>query len=516
VQIDDRLINTSDSSSDKFNTVQNKTIRGEMNMQANPHLLTDEQMVQFITQGYLVLYNELPNSLHEKVMGQIHNALKEEGNPGNNILPRVPDIQKFFETPIVKGALTSILGPDYYLHPHRHCHYNPPQNQKPGGGEWHKDGYWSAMRSHRPWWAMIFYYTQPITEDLGPTAIMPGTQYNEKFPGHDKEFLLPTGPAGTMVLVHFDLWHKASLNKSNSDRYMLKFQFARLKAPTLPSWNNRETSFRLSAGHNESLIHLWSDIWNWLRGDRTESTEIGTMEASKVVSLIEDPSEDVALNAVYKAARMGDAGVRVLYEIIRSGSNLLAQRAAYGLQASGAAAITSLIELLDHSDDRRRALACFVLGMIGDLDDRVPTALIQSLSDESEWVRRNAAEALGMMAAPSGLAVSALAQLLEAAVSNETTDAQIGSANAYSPNQDYIQNKIGYAAALSLLRIGKHGDAFEVVKVLELALSSNDRYVRAYAFEALSSLRTGEAVDVLIRYHRTARWCPDTHKASMF
>jgi hypothetical protein len=101
-------------------------------------------------------------------------------------------------------------------------------------------------------------------------------------------------------------------------------------------------------------------------------------------------------------------------------------------------------------------------------------------------------------------------------VSNETTDAQIGSANAYSPNQDYIKNKMGYTAALSLLRVGKHGDIGEVVKVLELALNSNDRYERAYAFEALSSIRTGEAVDVLIRYYRTARWCPDTHKASMF
>jgi hypothetical protein len=218
-------------------------------------------------------------------------------------------------------------------------------------------------------------------------------------------------------------------------------------------------------GHTETLIHLWSDIWNWLRGDRTESTEIETMEASKLVSLIEDPSEDISLNAVYKAARMGDAGVRVLYEIMRSGSNVLAQRAAYGLQASGVAAITSLIELLDHSDNRRRALACFVLGMIGDLDDRVSPALIQSLSDEREWVGRNAAEALGMMAAPSGLAVSAIAQILETAVTNETTGTQIGSANAYSPNQDYIQNKMGYTAALSLLRIGQHGDAGKVVKV---------------------------------------------------
>jgi HEAT repeat protein len=483
-------------------------------MQANPHLLSDEQMIKFITEGYLVLHNELPNALHVNVMNQIHYALMEEGNPGNNILPRVPDIQKFFETPIVQGALTSILGPDYYLHPHRHCHYNQPKNQAPGGGEWHKDGYWSAMRSHRPLWAMIFYYTQPITEDLGPTAIMPGSQYNEKFPGHDQVFKLPIGPAGTMVLVHFDLWHKASLNKSNMDRYMLKFQFARRKAPTHPSWNNRETSLQLPAGHSETGLPIWTDVWNWLRADRSGVLKQEATEVLEVMSLIEDPSEDVSLNGAYKMATMGNEGVRALCEIIRSGSNLLAQRAAYGLQASGAAAFDGLIELLHHSNDRRRALACFTLGMLGDLDDRVSPALTESLSDESEWVRRNAAEALGMMLTPPSYAVSALAKTLEESVLNESLVLQ--PADAYSPNQDYIQNKIGYTAALSLLRIGQYGEAREVVNALEIALNSSDRYVRAYAFEALTSIGTVGAADVLVRYYRTARWCPNTHKASMF
>ena len=82
--------------------------------------------------------------------------------------------------------------------------------------------------------------------------------------------------------------------------------------------------------------------------------------------------------------------------------------------------------------------------------------------------------------------------------------------------QPYITNKIGYTAALSLLRTGNAGDVKEVVRSLEQALYSKDRYVRAYAAEALTHLRTDEAVDILIRYYRASRWCHDTSKVSTF
>ncbi|MGO4544952.1 HEAT repeat domain-containing protein [Paenibacillus sp. 2TAB23] len=488
-------------------------------MQQNLKWLTDEQIVQFITNGYLVLQNELPNELHQKVMSQIHTVLMEEGNPGNNILPRVPDIQAFFETPVVRGALTGILGPNYYMHPHRHCHYNQPANQNPGGGLWHKDGYWSAMRSHRPWWAMIFYYTQDITEELGPTAVMPGSQYNEHFPGDDKPFLLPTGPAGTMVLVHFDLWHKASLNTSNQDRYMLKFQFARLEAPTSPTWDNENNSFQVSAGQaDETLLPIWLDVWDWLRGGsdviekRIDSPTVDQREADRLKQLVVGDVENLALNAVYTLGRSGAAGLSELLSIMRSESTEASVRAAYGCIAAGEAAVEGLIELLDHTDGERRALACFALGMVGSPKEQVVPALIVALSDEHAQVERQAAEALGFIHATSSEAVSSTAHTLVKSLEQEKQE----QANDFWPHQGYIANKIGYSAALTLLRTGKNGEADEVIGALTAALDSKDRYVRAYAFEALTYLRTEKAVEVLLRYYRTARWCPDTSNASMF
>ncbi|WP_245585845.1 HEAT repeat domain-containing protein [Paenibacillus pinihumi] len=515
------------------------------------YLLTDEQMTQFITKGYLVLQNDLSQQLHENVMKRIYNVIHEEGNPGNNILPRVPDIQQFFDTPAVRGALTSVLGPDYYMHPHRHCHYNQPGNQAPGGGQWHKDGYWSSMRSHRPWWAMVFYYTQDVTEELGPTAIMPGTQYYEKFLGDRGETILPTGKAGTMVLVHFDLWHKASLNVSQYDRYMLKFQFVRLRAPELPSWNHKKQELIIPEG--ASIVHrsLWQDVWDWLRGDKTAgangqqaeekllqkwANELASPDASVreqaadglgtggeaaagyapvLGQLLSDPVETVALNAAYALGRLGPKGAEELLGLLEEGTNLAALRAAYGLQASGAEAVPGLVDLLRRGDARRRALTAFALGSIGSAARCSIPFLIDALNDESAWVRRNAAEALGMIGEHPEQVVPALAKALITAVEAESATISAED-DPHEQSQGYITNKIGYTAALSLLRTGKLGDAKVVVHALNTALNSKDRYVRAYAFEALAHLRTEEAIDVLVRAYRSARWCPDTHKASAF
>ncbi|GLX70647.1 HEAT repeat domain-containing protein [Paenibacillus glycanilyticus] len=512
-------------------------------------LLNDEQMIQFITNGYLVLHNDLPEQLHRNVMNQIDFVLQNEGNPGNNILPRIPDIQNFFDTPVAKGALTSVLGPDYYMHPHRHMHFNQPGNGKPGGGDWHKDGFWSSMRSHRPWWVMMFYYTQDITEEMGPTAIMPGSQYNEKFP--NQPALLPTGKAGTIALVHFDLWHKASLNTSNLDRYMFKFQFVRLSEPKAPSWNHTNAAPHFPASAPDAHLNLWSDVWSWLKGEahtvkNTEGNqaEVATMiealssedavirsqaadklgfagdaataAVPQLSELIRDSSEDVALNAVYALGHIGGTGTAALLKEVAEGSKLTATRAAYGLQASGKDAIPGLIELLNHENEHRRALAAFVLGMLGsDASTAVPSIIV-AVHDDSEWVRRNCVEALGMIAEPADETVPALVRALEEAVARETASEEIGSASTYVQNQDYITNKIAYTAALSLLRIGKHGDPDLVIEGLASGLRSQDRYARAYAFEALTAIRTPRAVDLLIKQYRAARWCPDTHQASTF
>ena len=220
--------------------------------------------------------------------------LAKEGNPGDDILPQVPEIQQVFEAPAVRGALTSLLGPDYAIHPHRHCHDLGPGG---GGQHWHKDDYVGDqnVRHHRFRWVMAFYYPQEVSADMGPTAIVPGRQsYNTvydndlartvdeleierngavetgRLANHDPAAVgrvagrlaresahtaahgeLPLcGKAGTVNLVNFDTWHRATANRSDKMRYMLKFQFTRMGEPaTGPSWNSMNPRWQ-GSGHD--------------------------------------------------------------------------------------------------------------------------------------------------------------------------------------------------------------------------------------------------------------------------
>ena len=102
-------------------------------------MLTDAQVRDYVIHGFVTVQAELPEVFHSDLYAKIESIFESEGNPGNNILPRIPEIHRIFEDSVVAGALTGLLGPDYYLHPHRHCHRNP---QGSAGQNMHMDG-WS-------------------------------------------------------------------------------------------------------------------------------------------------------------------------------------------------------------------------------------------------------------------------------------------------------------------------------------------------------------------------------------
>ena len=116
-------------------------------------------------------------------------------------------------------------------------------------------------------------------------------------------------------------------------------------------------------------------------------------------------------------------GIEMLISHITEGSSLTAERAAYGLQGAGIEAIPELLRVMKHKDEKRRALAVFVLGMIGSSEGEVVPSLISSLQDQSEWVRRNAVESLGMIKNAGEQIVSALAKVLKDSLLCETDDA---------------------------------------------------------------------------------------------
>ena len=77
--------------------------------------------------------------------------------------------------PTLRGAMTSLLGPNYVQHPHRTMHTRA--DEIGGDQDFHKDGHHIPIRHHFPRWVICFYYPMETLASMGPTAVLRGGQY---------------------------------------------------------------------------------------------------------------------------------------------------------------------------------------------------------------------------------------------------------------------------------------------------------------------------------------------------
>ena len=135
----------------------------------NEHLLSDSEVARFLVSGYHLVEPEFPAGLNESIADKL-DAL--DCNPGDAITETVPGLLQVLDHPAVKGALASLLGPDYEVQPHRHWHCRQPGS---GHMNWHQDGLNNRdVLLNR---FLGLYYPTEVTADMGPTIIVPGTQF---------------------------------------------------------------------------------------------------------------------------------------------------------------------------------------------------------------------------------------------------------------------------------------------------------------------------------------------------
>jgi hypothetical protein len=72
---------------------------------------------------------------------------------GNNIYPAIPQLGQVMAGPTVRGALTSICGPDYSMNAHRYMHNSTSQ----GDQTFHKDGAYRPTVNLRPRVVMVLF-----------------------------------------------------------------------------------------------------------------------------------------------------------------------------------------------------------------------------------------------------------------------------------------------------------------------------------------------------------------------
>ena len=460
-------------------------------------LLNDEQMRNFVVNGVLTIKSELPATHHETVCRKLDDMFGGMGNMGNNVLPLIPEIQQVFDDPTVAGAMTSVLGENYLMHPHRYCHANQPGST---GQDAHKDTYEGdeQVKRHRCRWTLAFYYPQDTTVEMGPSAVLPGTQYYETAEAaHAHPETALCCEAGTVAIVHYDLWHRGTSNTSSQKRYMLKFLFTRLEEPTHPAWcsDNAEWQPPEEVGFSVRQDALWRRLWEWNCGSSDGAPDgncsSGRSESSRWVAGLGTADETVGLNAAYSLATGGDATVSALLDSLRNGSELARRHATHALGAIGSSAVPALIDGLGDVDPHVRVGAAYALGDAGGGADEALPALTNALADNHAWVRRHAVEALGIMGRTAGKSAPQIGPLLR-------------------DEHEWVRDN----AARALAKIGP--DAEAAVPMLEISLHDDSRYVRFHAAAALKRIDTARAREALFRNLLTSRWCPLTTNESPY
>lgn len=471
-------------------------------MAQKDHLLTDAQIQRFILDGYITVQTDAIPDMHGKIYDEIETVFEKEGNVGNNILPRVPRIQKVFNQPVVRGALTSLLGPDYIMNPHRHCHLNPPGS---GGQSWHKDCYVfdHNIRHPRFQWVLAFYYPQDTTIEMGPSGVIPRMQnYKTISDPNPDETREPgyaiCGDAGIVTLMHFDSWHRATPNVSDNKRYMLKFQFTRMTSPHAPNWNLQEQAW--TPPGDDANPAASQDVWRWLQGQGANGRADANGDVKEAGLFDED--ECVRINTAYALAS-DRASIPVLVDAMRRetlaaieettattpdnahGTNPTPGAAARALSTMGAPAVPALLEALEDDHWWIRAMAADVLARTGPDAQEAVSGLLEKVGDDHWWVRRNALEALRAIGADSEDVLPAVFRSVR--------------------DPDY---RVRRNAALLLCNLGEAGDP--AVGDLVEALEDENRYNRFYAGLALRRIGTPGARRALLDALFTARWCATT------
>lgn len=239
------------------------------------YLLSDDEVMSFVIRGYHLVEADFPAGFNESVYADLSQL---SDNPGDGILDRVPKLYQVWDHPKVKGALISLLGEDYRMSGHRHCHVNPPGSRSQG---WHQDGV--NQRHHQVRVVLAMYYPQDTPAEMGPTVILPGTHFRNAPTdrmatyANIREQVALTVKAGTVAITHYDIWHAATSNQSDKTRFMLKFLFNRASEPTAPSWNHEPEKANMSrftferacaVGQSDHYKErgLRAQMWNHLLG----------------------------------------------------------------------------------------------------------------------------------------------------------------------------------------------------------------------------------------------------------
>ena len=511
-----------------------------------PVLLDDERVREFIANGFLRLTPDVDGQTHQAVDALLRQACEHETWYGNNILARVPQMHAVLDCPVVRGALTSLLGEGYCLHPHRAVHTSTPLETREitaspetdappmgkgsaAGSGWHQDAQspLSRARHHVPRYLIGFYFPHDVPVAMGPTRFQAGSHMYAQ-PVQPSGVVLDDIVAGTFFLLHFDMVHAGFPNRTPRTRYMVKFVFARVGTPSAPSWNHAHPTWRRPAACLRSfdLPNTWAHIWRWMLGATAPPKEPRTGPATlDQFDSLDQPSR---LEAIYggghtiKALRdalLAHGGQRRHERLLAKDADgytvprddvrgfprrwneraVVMEDAAYALAAQGAAAVPALTALLDHADPWLRINAAFALGELGPSAQDAASALAQRLDSPHQQEVRQALDALAAIGAGLAPALPRIERLLTC----NNPDWQAPQVMRGWSGEDQVRLNAAFAL---LSGVAAGGNARAIEPIAQAALGDKNGYVSAVAVETLVRIGTPSAHAAALRFLTERRW----------
>lgn len=476
--------------------------------------LSDHQIATFLTNGYLDVELNFDCIDHESIYletDRLFQTLRSGKNPHNNIVPMIPKLHDILDDANLKTALTTLLGTNYLIHPHRHCHTNFPSTRYTGTGmlqTFHKDGHAHRPRPrHRePRWLILFYSPQDTPLHRGPTAVLPGSHLlrnlsNQKpsetppsvieaengFTTESSYYIRNVEPmvgSPRVVLCHFDLGHGAMVNSSVLPRYVHKFVAMRTEEP--------ESSSELGTLNTKDPVQ--AHIWEWL-GGTSERPDEPDMDIDHWCSRLQSKNPIESTRAIYESKvfavqdydKVSDLLEDEISRQIGSYADdevLNTADAVNGLAQIGA--VDRMLEMFNNDSPAWIASAAYGLGQLRNAD-ALPR-LRELIDHPNSGVVRHVISSIGIISsatkAQMGTSLATLAQKYDA---EEDWDIRL-----------YI-----------IQAVIRFGIVDEALPLLCRAVNDEHAYVSSFAIEQLCRFDSDIARKAVIEPLRRQRWFPD-------
>ena len=283
----------------------------------NKYLLTDLQMAEFVSKGFLIFENLIDNKTNldflkeigqtptktkskknknlkteniEWLMESYSNIMKtssiplvKAGTPLAKAYKKNSALQKVISNPILKGAINSLVGGKSKLD-HHFLHMTFPSkyyssNQNKISQVNHNDCVIDPRE--KTFDIQLFYFPKDVTKDMGGTRYIPGSHFrmvNEKAIARyhnirgQKHVICPRG---TVIIFHHNLWHGAGINNSDQIRYAFKIRLMptekQIKLWTKKSYKNIDNEeplyWNTGAKNKKTVRNILKEMEPWLEED---------------------------------------------------------------------------------------------------------------------------------------------------------------------------------------------------------------------------------------------------------